>query len=148
MSVDQRRKQITVFSGVLIKDQKVLMLLRNEPEVPEAHLKWEFPGGKCNFDETPQESLAREFVEETGIKVTVENLLPYIQVSYWNYPWGTQQTLCFIFLCNLLTEGKRKNDHHVKDVQWIPLESVKTLDSLPGTNEILAVVKKYRATTQ
>lgn len=135
------QKQITVFSGVLIKDDKVLMILRNEPELPEAHLKWEFPGGKCDFGETPPESLAREFFEETGIKVTVSDMLPYVQTNYWRYPWGIQQTFCFIFICTLDNEGIRKEDHHVKEIEWIPIKEAYSLPSLPGTAAILTLAK-------
>ena len=66
-------KQIIVFSGVLIKDGKVLLNLRNEPELPSAHLKWELPGGKADFGESPEGALIREFKEETGREVRVKS---------------------------------------------------------------------------
>lgn len=135
-------KQITVFSGVLVKDKKVLMLQRSEVELPEAHLKWEFPGGKCDFGETPQEALKREFLEETGIEVQVNGLLPFVQTSYWNYEWGTQQTLCFIFLCEVVKEYERTEDHHVEKIAWFDFVEVYKLDSLPGTNEVIDLVKQ------
>lgn len=136
------QKQITVFSGVLIKDDKVLMVLRSEPELPEAHLKWEFPGGKCDFGETPQESLAREFLEETNIEVKVKTLLRFIQTNYWNYPWGTQQTLCFIFLCTFVKQHPiKKKDHHIEKIEWFTFAEARKLDSLPGTHEVLDLVE-------
>lgn len=136
------KKQITVFLGVLIHKKKILMLQRKEEEVPEAHHKWEFPGGKCEFDETPQEALTREFLEETGIDVEVKELLPFVQTSYWKYNWGTQQTLCFAFRCSLVKEGKRQNDHHVEDVKWFYPDEILKLDSLPGTAEVITIIKK------
>ena len=136
-------KQITVFSGVCIRDSKVLMILRDEEENPDAHLKWEFPGGKCDFGETPQESLAREFIEEAGIQVEVKDLLPYLQTSYWDYAWGKQQTLCFLFLCDFVSEHPvKEKDHHVREIAWIEIEKAKKLPSLPGTVEVLAYIEK------
>jgi len=137
------KKQITVFSGVLIRDKKILMIERSEEELPDAHLKWEFPGGKCDFGETPQESLEREFQEETGIEVEVKELMPFIQTNYWEYPDHTQQTLCFLFLCEFVKENKMEvKDHHVNRIAWFTKEEVKKLDSLPGTNEIIDLLEK------
>jgi mutator protein MutT len=135
-------KQITIFAGCLIHDGKVLLNKRSESEVPDAHMKWEFPGGKCDFDESPQEAVKREFFEETGVEIAVITLLPYTAVNYWEYPWGKQQTLCFAFLCRLIKEHPRKEDHHVADVQWFPIEQAKKLDGLPGLKEVIEVAEK------
>ena len=135
-------KQITVFCGCLIRDGKILMIQRNEEECPQAHLKWEFPGGKVDYGETPQESLEREFLEETGITIKVKKLIPYIKTNYWKYEWGEQQTLCFYFICELIKEEKPKEkDHHVEKIAWIKLDEIKNLPTLPGINETLEVVK-------
>ncbi len=119
------------------------MILRDEEENSAAHLKWEFPGGKCDFGETPQESLQREFKEEAEVAVKVTDLLPFIQTNYWDYEWGKQQTLCFLFLCEYIKDYPlAKRDHHVKDIAWIEIDKVKSLASLPGTNEVISLIKK------
>lgn len=135
-------KQITVFSAVVLNDNKVLLVLRKEDELPEAHLKWEYPGGKVDFGETPQEAIVREVLEETGIKVKVNRLLPYVQTNYWKYPWGNQQTLCFVFVCDFIKQESRTPDHHVERIDWIEFEKVNDLPSLPGTMEILSLALK------
>ncbi len=134
-------KQITVFTGCVARGGKVLLVQRNEKECPCAHLKWEMPGGKTEFDETPEESVAREVFEETGVKVKVKKLLPLIITSYWDYAWGRQQTLVLFYRCEFLSEKSVKLDHHVKKVRWVPLEKVKQLKVLPGTLEALAIFK-------
>ncbi len=137
-------KQITIFSGCLIKENKILLVQRSEPECPEAHMKWEFPGGKVDFGETPQESLAREFMEETGIVVKVGQLLPFVQVAYWDYQWGKQQTLCFCFICEPIGQTiQDKLDHHILKIEWFDFEDVLKLQSLPGTEEIMHHVNSY-----
>lgn len=133
----QKTKQITVFSGCVIKGDKVLMVLRNEPECKEAHLKWEFPGGKVDFGETPEESVAREIFEETGVKVKVKRLIPWVGTAYWEYNWGTQQTLCFVYECEFVSQQEVEKDHHVEKIEWVNIVEVKKLPSLPGTHEIL-----------
>lgn len=139
------QKQITVFSGCCVKDNSVLMVQRFEPECPEAHLKWEFPGGKVDFGETPQEALIREFREEAGVLVKPIQLLPFIQTSYWTYAWGIQQTLCFCFFCRFQKDVKlSKKDHHVSEISWIPISKVKKLSTLPGTEAILKMIGRFK----
>jgi 8-oxo-dGTP diphosphatase len=136
------KKQITVVCAVVHREGKVLLNLRREAELPDAHMKWEFPGGKVEFDETPQEAIKREVLEETGIEVEVKKLLPYVATNYWEYPWGRQQTLCFIFLCNYVQEHDRQDDHHIEKVEWFTMDDAKKLDALPGTAEIIEIVQK------
>lgn len=134
----QKTKQITVFSGCVAREGKILMVLRNEPECPAAHLKWEFPGGKVDFGETPEESVAREILEETGVSVKVVKLLPRVWTSYWEYDWGTQQTLCFVYMCEFISQAKVAKDHHVEKIDWIKIEEIEKIATLPGTNEVLS----------
>ncbi len=127
-------KQITVFVGLVIHNEKLLMVKRFEPEVKDAHLKWEIPGGKVDFGENPEQTIVREIKEETGVKVKVKRLIPTVYTKYWDYPWGIQHTILLGYECELISEGKRTKDHHVEDVMWIEISNVKKLDRLPGVD--------------
>lgn len=137
------KKQLMVFTGVVIKNGTVLMTKRFEEECPQAHMKWELPGGKVKFGETPENALKRELLEETGVKVKIMQLLPFVQTNYWNYAWGQQQTFIFAFLCKAVREIIPKKDHHIHTVSWIPLADVGKKDSLPGTEELITLAKIY-----
>jgi 8-oxo-dGTP diphosphatase len=130
-------KQITVIVGLVVYDGKILMVKRHEPEVKGAHLKWEFPGGKVDFGETPEEAIVREIKEETGVKVIVKRLLSHVQTVYWDYSWGRQQTLLFGYECEYVAEEERTKDHHVADVEWVKLSEAMERESLPGDKEFL-----------
>jgi 8-oxo-dGTP diphosphatase len=136
------KKQVVVVCGVVKKGNKILMLRRNERENPQAHLKWEFPGGKIEFSESPEEALKREVIEEAGAEVEINRLLPYIQTSYWDYEWGIQKSICLIYLCEFVSQLKILRDHRVADIQWFETEEIEKLDSLPGTNEIIDILQK------
>ena len=127
-------KQITVFVALIVKDGKVLLVKRDEPAVKGAHMKWEIPGGKVDFGETPEQAIIREIKEETGVNVKIYRLLPTVFTHNWNYPWGVQQTLIFCYECIYVGEIKRKKDHHVAAAEWVKLADVKKRDRLPGVD--------------
>lgn len=76
-------KQAFVTCAAVVKNNKILLLLRNETANPRAHLKWELPGGKIEFGEHPEDTAIRETLEEAGIKIKVDKILPFVQNSYW-----------------------------------------------------------------
>jgi len=59
--------------GVLIEEHKVLLIQLHSPVTNE--LIWIPPGGKVEFGETLEEALKREFKEETGLQVSICELL-------------------------------------------------------------------------
>lgn len=59
--------------GILIEDDKILLIKLHSPVTNE--LIWIPPGGKVEFGESLSEALAREFNEETGVEVSVRDLL-------------------------------------------------------------------------
>jgi 8-oxo-dGTP diphosphatase len=129
---DNDRKQVIVFLGCLLDNGRVLMFQRAEEECAAAHHRWDLPGGKVDFGETPQEAVGREFLEETGIEVSVGELLPHAQVNYWDYNGIVQQTIVLCFRCEFVAKRNKTNDHHVRAVEWIPLGDVEGLELLPG----------------
>ena len=108
--MEKQSKQLTVFVGICIKNKKLLMTQRFDPDCPEAHLKWELPGGKCEFGETPEEAIIREFREETGVTVDAVSLYPLVYTHYWNYRDATQQTFVFVYKCKFVKNLVRQPD--------------------------------------
>lgn len=141
MKAPNTTKQITVFVGLVIHKGKLLMVQRHEPEMKEGHLKWEIPGGKVDFGETPEEAIRREIKEETGVEVKVKRLLPVVHANNWEYPWGVQQTLLFAYECEFVSQTVKKEDHHVEEVEWVKLTDVKKLDRLPGVDFFLDALR-------
>jgi 8-oxo-dGTP diphosphatase len=71
---------ILVVCGIITKNSKVLICKR-KPGKSMAGF-WEFPGGKIESNELPEEALKRELLEELGMKVELHNYFTTIVHSY------------------------------------------------------------------
>ncbi len=72
--MSERREHTTVRAyGVLIEESRVLLVRSSSPEFQPP--LWWLPGGGLDFGETPEQALAREFAEETGLEITHPTLL-------------------------------------------------------------------------
>lgn len=78
-------KQINVVGAALIEDGKVLVTRRNDDRV--LGNLWEFPGGKINNGETPQQALKRELMEEFNDQIEVGEKVA--DMSSHRYDFGT-----------------------------------------------------------
>lgn len=58
---------IPVVAGILVRDGKIMISRR--PAGAHMGMKWEFPGGKIETGEAPEDALRRELMEETGAEV-------------------------------------------------------------------------------
>lgn len=117
-------KIIKVVGAIIVKDGRILSAQRG-PGKSLAYL-WEFPGGKIEEGETPQQALQRELIEELKIKVEVAEEI-FDQVSH-EYDFGIVNLTTFI--CHL-KEGSPVLTEHV-DVRWLHPSEIKTVEWAPA----------------
>ena len=77
---DAQGRIIQVVAAVMVQDGKVLVAQR--PEGCKHGGKWEFPGGKIDAGETPEEALSRELAEELGIHAHISEFLGEVIHQY------------------------------------------------------------------
>ena len=116
-------KQINVVAAVIIRDGKVFATQRGYGEFKDW---WEFPGGKIEAGESPQQALVREIREELDATIEVGELLQTVE---WDYP--TFHLTMHCFWCELTCEALHLNEHeaaswldreHLRSVKWLPAD--------------------------
>lgn len=80
-----------VVAGIVLNEDKILIAKRAKGEKMEG--KWEFPGGKIEKGETPEEALIREFKEELSVDINVHG---YFCKSIYKYEFGEIRLLAYM----------------------------------------------------
>jgi len=138
------RKQFIIVKSLIVNENgKVLFVKRKKEDLEQAHNKWEFPGGKIDFGETPEETAVREAKEESGYDVEVDYILPKLLSSKWITPEREAQQILICYVCRLLGGKSILKDHGVSEIKWFNLNEIpKDADCLPGTIDFLNIYLK------
>jgi 8-oxo-dGTP diphosphatase len=113
------KNMIKVCCAVIENEGEILAAQRSENmKLP---LKWEFPGGKMEEDETAEQCIVREIREELGVVITVICNLPETVYSYKN-----NVIKLIPFVCRII-EGTVENKEH-KSILWNKAENFENLD--------------------
>ena len=127
-------KTIQVVAAIIIKENEVFATQRGYGDWKGW---WEFPGGKIEEGECPQEALKREIREELEAEISVGEFLDTVE---WDYPTFHLSMQCYV--CSLESENVRLNEHEssawlkkntLDSVQWLPAD----LALLPKIAELL-----------
>lgn len=111
----RRSHWIPVVAGFLRKDGKILVGQR--PENNTLAGQWEFPGGKIELGESPEDALIRELSEELGIEATVGGLKLACTHEYGDIG------ILILFYEVLYWKGEPKAKHHMM-LEWIHPEEL------------------------
>ena len=115
-------KTIEVVAAIIIKDGKVFATQRGYGEFKGW---WEFPGGKIESGECPQEALIREIREELDAEISVDQLIDIIE---WDYP--TFHLTMYCYICTLNSGSIHLNEHEA--AIWLSRENLSALKWLPA----------------
>lgn len=115
----EHQKCLVVTAAVVRRDGRV-MLCRRRPGVHNA-LKWEFPGGKLEAGEGPEEALARELREELDLRVSVGRVE---DVIFYRYP--DRDVLLLFYDCRIVEGEPRPVD--CSAIAWARPEELSGFD--------------------
>jgi 8-oxo-dGTP diphosphatase len=118
-----------VAAALIVRGSEILICQRR-PDQPMA-LQWEFPGGKIEPGEGPEEALARELNEELGIAARIGVRVTHIR---HNYRHGGAVDLQFFAVNEFSGELLNRIFHQVK---WVRLEDLPSYDFLAADRDLI-----------
>ena len=80
MSMSEIANVLLVNRAIITDNDRILLLQRSRDDSHNAGL-WEFPGGKIDADEEPEDGLVREVFEETGLIVSTSSSIAHIETE-------------------------------------------------------------------
>ncbi len=125
-------KTINVVAAIIIKDNKVFATQRGYGDFKDG---WEFPGGKVEEGETPQEALTREIREELAADIRVGELFDTVE---YDYPEFHLSMKCYI--CELVSEEMVLKEHEA--ARWLGRGELDTVDWLPADKGLIEGLKQ------
>jgi len=120
-------KQIEVVAAIIQKDGRFFATQRGYGDWQDW---WEFPGGKMEVGETPEEALVREIREELSAEISVGELLTTVE---YDYPKFHLTMHCF--LCTLVGDALHLNEHEA--ARWLTKDELDSVKWLPADEIVI-----------
>lgn len=133
------KKMIEVVAAVIVKDNIILATQRGYGEFKG---KWEFPGGKVEFNENLENALIREIKEETNADINVIEYINTVEYEYSNFFLKMHSYLCELSKNNLEFVYHDNNSLEHENMVWLDLEDLEKLDWLPADILVIDELKK------
>jgi 8-oxo-dGTP diphosphatase len=122
-----------VTAAILINDGKIFIAKRKSiGQDPE---RWEFPGGKVEFGETPEQCLKRGMQEEFRMSINVDDLF---KESVCEFGQGTMKLMAF----RVKWDGGAIVSSVHDDFRWVDVSDLKSYDFAPANNPIIEKLMK------
>ena len=126
-------KTVRVVAAIIINDGKVFATQRGYGEFKDG---WEFPGGKIDAGETPEEALVREIKEDLDTEVEVKELLETVE---YDYPKFHLSMDCFI--CKIKAGELVLKEHEAS--KWLTKETLDSVEWLPADLGLIEKIENY-----
>jgi 8-oxo-dGTP diphosphatase len=125
-------KTIKVVAAIIKKNDRIFATQRGYGDFKDG---WEFPGGKVEEGETPEEALVREIKEELDADIRVGRLLDTVEYDYPDFHLSMK-----CFMCELISEEVILKEHEA--ARWLTRAELDTVDWLPADKGLIEGLKQ------
>lgn len=126
-------KTVRVVAAIIIENGKVFATQRGYGEFKDG---WEFPGGKIEPGEIPEEAIVREIKEELDTEVEVIELLDTVEYDYPNFHLSMG---CFI--CKIKSGDLVLKEHEA--AKWLTKDTLGSVEWLPADMGLVREIEKH-----
>lgn len=129
-------KQITVSGAIILRERNgIKELFATQRGYGDFKGGWEFPGGKLEPGETPEQCIEREIREELATEVKAEKVLGVVE---YDYPAFHLTMYCI--LCSIVSGNLTLLEH--ESAKWVNKETLRSVDWLPADLQILDKIEE------
>ena len=128
-------KTVKVVAAIIREGDKVFATQRGYGDYKDG---WEFPGGKIEPGESPEQALAREIKEELDTDIAVEDYLTTIEYDYPGFHLSMQ-----CYWCRIVDGMPVLKEHEA--ARWLDADHIDSVDWLPADLTIVDLIKDKMA---
>lgn len=132
LSFTVTEKRIEVVAAIIQEEDNIFATQRGYGEFKDG---WEFPGGKMEPGETPQEALVREIREELDTEIRVGELVDTVEYDYPNF-----HLTMHCFLCTIQSGDLVLKEHEA--AKWLTKDTLDSVDWLPADKGLIEKLKR------
>jgi len=115
------KRMVVIVKGIILNENKVLILKRSDKDRINPG-KWEFVGGKINFNETLEDALKREVMEEASIDIVIDEIL-----YATNYKTNSSRNdVVIVYKCHSINNNVKLSNEH-SEFKWVTEEEMRKL---------------------
>jgi 8-oxo-dGTP diphosphatase len=129
-------KTLLLVMACALVDPDGRVLVAQRPEGKRMGGLWEFPGGKMETGETPEETLIRELDEELGITVKQACLAP---LSFASHPYGDFHLLMPLYICRRWEGVPQPREHTA--LKWLRPKELAAYPMPPADKPLVPVLR-------
>ena len=120
-----------VVAAIIKKEDCYLLAKRNKEKY--MGLKWEFPGGKVEKDESFEEALSREILEELNVNIEIHN-----KVAEERYQDDEINIVLHYYMCSLIDTDIVLSEHEA--IEWVKKQDFLNYEFVPGDGDITSLI--------
>ena len=124
-------KPIDVVAAIIKSEDYYLLAKRNKDKY--MGLKWEFPGGKVEQNETFKEALSREILEELNVNIQIHS-----KVAEERYQDEEINIVLHYYMCSLIDNDIVLSEHEA--IEWVKKQDFQKYEFVPGDGDITSLI--------